>query len=41
VVCDHNWVSSRQSQDIPAFNQKMITLFSESKGRKGTPQSAA
>ncbi len=30
VVRDRNWVSSRQPQDIPAFNQAMIELFSES-----------
>ncbi len=31
VVRDDNWVSSRQPTDIPAFNRKMIQLFSESK----------
>jgi protease I len=31
VVRDKNWVSSRQPSDIPAFNQGMIELFTESK----------
>jgi protease I len=30
VVEDNNWVSSRQPQDIPAFNKAMIELFSHS-----------
>jgi len=29
VVRDGNWVSSRQTSDIPAFNRAMIKLFSE------------
>ncbi|HZQ92901.1 MAG TPA: type 1 glutamine amidotransferase domain-containing protein [Terriglobales bacterium] len=29
VVRDRNWVSSRQPEDIPAFNREMIALFSE------------
>ena len=29
VVCDRNWVSSRQPDDIPAFNRAMIQLFAE------------
>jgi protease I len=29
VVCDFNWVSSRQPSDIPAFNREMLTTFSE------------
>ena len=29
VVRDHNWVSSRQPSDIPAFNREMIKLFAE------------
>jgi len=33
VVTDRNWVSSRQPSDIPAFNQAMITLFRQRKGR--------
>lgn len=33
VVFDANWVSSRGPADIPAFNQAMITLFSE-RGRQ-------
>jgi protease I len=28
VVVDHNLVSSRKPDDIPAFNREMITLFS-------------
>ena len=35
-VRDRNWVSSRQPDDIPQFNQNMIELFAETraKGRK-------
>ncbi|HWF45204.1 MAG TPA: type 1 glutamine amidotransferase domain-containing protein [Candidatus Kapabacteria bacterium] len=29
VIRDRNWVSSRQPQDIPAFNREMLQLFSE------------
>jgi protease I len=29
VIRDHNWVSSRQPDDIPAFNREMISLFGE------------
>jgi protease I len=29
VVRDRNWVSSRNPDDLPAFNQEMIKLFSE------------
>jgi protease I len=29
TVRDRNWVSSRNPQDIPAFNRAMIQLFSE------------
>lgn len=29
VVVDGNWVSSRQPDDIPAFNQEMLALFGE------------
>ena len=29
VVIDRNWVTSRQPQDIPAFNHEMLTLFSQ------------
>jgi len=35
VVQDRNWVSSRQPDDIPAFNQAMLNLFS-----KGTQNSS-
>jgi protease I len=34
VVRDKNWVSSRQPDDIPAFNREMITLFAESRTKK-------
>lgn len=37
VLRDHNWVSSRQPSDIPAFNREMIRLFAE---RKGMPKAA-
>ena len=30
VVEDGNWVSSRQPDDLPAFNRAMIRLFSRS-----------
>ena len=35
-VVDRNWVSSRQPDDIPRFNQEMLRLFSEhmSRGRR-------
>lgn len=29
VVRDHNWVSSRQPSDLPAFNREMIALFGQ------------
>ena len=31
VVQDRNWVSSRKPDDIPAFNRKMLEVFSEAK----------
>jgi protease I len=31
VVRDNNWISSRQPQDIPAFNKAMVSLFSDCK----------
>jgi protease I len=31
VIRDRNWVSSRQPQDIPAFNREMLALFSEAR----------
>ena len=35
VVRDRNWVSSRQPDDIPAFNREMINLFASSvKGKR-------
>lgn len=33
MVRDHNWVTSRRPQDLPVFNQAMVTLFSEHKQR--------
>jgi len=33
VVRDRNWVSSRQPDDIPAFNKEMLSLFGERKSR--------
>lgn len=41
VVVDHNWVTSRQPGDIPAFNQAMIQIFAESTAQKPGRQSAA
>jgi deglycase len=32
VVRDQNWVTSRQPNDIPAFNREMLGLFSEHHG---------
>jgi len=29
VIRERNWVSSRQPDDIPAFNREMISLFGE------------
>jgi protease I len=29
VVVEKNWVSSRQPDDLPAFNREMLKLFSE------------
>ncbi|HEY9600106.1 MAG TPA: type 1 glutamine amidotransferase domain-containing protein [Allocoleopsis sp.] len=31
VVVDGNWVTSRQPDDIPAFNREMLKLFSQKK----------
>jgi protease I len=39
VVRDHNWVTSRNPKDIPAFNQAMLDLFAEVK-EKGSQQHA-
>jgi protease I len=33
VVRDRNWVSSRQPDDLPAFNREMISLFAEHKNK--------
>jgi hypothetical protein len=35
MVEDDNWVTSRQPDDLPAFNRAMISLFSQS--RRGVP----
>ena len=40
VVRDRNLVTSRQPDDIPAFNREMIKLFSEAKGRSGAKRVA-
>lgn len=40
VVRDHNWVSSRQPSDIPAFNEEMIDLFSDYKEFMGEEYAA-
>lgn len=29
VVVDRNWVTSRQPDDIPAFNREMLNLFAQ------------
>lgn len=34
AVRDGNWVSSRQPDDIPAFNREMISLFFETRAQK-------
>jgi protease I len=38
AVLDRNWVSSRQPDDIPAFNKKMVQLFTQ---HRSTARSAA
>jgi protease I len=40
VVRDRNWVSSRQPDDIPAFNREMLKLFGELR-RKSRAANAA
>jgi protease I len=37
VVVDSNLVSSRQPDDIPAFNREMIELFSRVRGQARQP----
>lgn len=34
VVRDRNWVTSRQPEDIPAFNREMLALFAELAARR-------
>ena len=34
AVVDRNWVSSRQPDDIPAFNREMLKLFAEHRGKQ-------
>jgi protease I len=36
VVRERNWVSSRQPEDIPVFNEAMISLFLEQRSRART-----
>jgi protease I len=33
VVRDRNWISSRQTADLPAFNREMLRLLAESQSR--------
>lgn len=40
VVRDHNWVTSRQPKDIPAFDEAMIELFGEYAGEHAHRESA-
>lgn len=35
VVVDQKLVTSRNPDDIPAFNPEMIKLFSSARGRRG------
>jgi protease I len=37
VLEDHNWVSSRKPDDIPMFNEAMISLFAEKFEHARTP----
>ena len=40
TVLDKNWVSSRKPDDIPAFNEAMLTLFAKIKEKsKGAGRS--
>ena len=34
VICDGNWVTSRQPNDIPAFNREMLALFATPAARR-------
>ena len=34
VIEDHNWVSSRQPRDLPAFNQAMLGLFARARAAR-------
>jgi protease I len=34
VIRERNWVSSRQPDDIPAFNREMISLFGEGREKR-------
>jgi protease I len=36
VVVDHNLVSSRKPDDIPAFNREMIKLFGQTRSKANT-----
>ncbi|MBX5491370.1 MAG: type 1 glutamine amidotransferase [Chloroflexi bacterium] len=40
MVRDRNWVTSRQPNDLPAFNQAMLELFAEHCARAGMPGAA-
>jgi protease I len=39
VIRERNWVSSRQPNDIPAFNREMVALFGE--GREKSRSASA
>ena len=41
VVEDHNWVSSRQPRDLPAFNQAMLRLLARARAARSRPAVAA
>jgi protease I len=41
VVRDRNWVSSRQPDDIPAFNRELIKVFAESYTRAASASASA
>jgi protease I len=40
VVRDDNWLSSRESADLVAFNREMIVMFDELKGPREQPRAA-
>jgi protease I len=40
TVLDKNWISSRQPDDIPAFNKRMIELFAQKRANAKTAANA-